>query len=102
MQLQQARLLVETAQNNADAALATLSTALGYREFHPFQLVERRPPAPPPPTMADLVQAALSQRPELLSLRNQRDAALRFAKAQRDARFPTLEAVGVGRRRPDA
>ena len=41
VQLQQARLLVEQAQNNSDAALATLSTALGYREFHSFQLVDQ-------------------------------------------------------------
>jgi outer membrane protein len=95
VQLQQARLLLETAQNNADAALATLSTALGYREFHPFQLVDASSASPATTNVADLVQAALSQRPELLSLRNQHDAALRFAKAQRDARFPTLEAVGV-------
>jgi outer membrane protein len=95
VQLQQARLLLETAQNNADAALATLSTALGYREFHPFQLVEAALPPPATTNVADLVQTALSQRPELLGLRHQHDAALRFAKAQRDARFPTLQAVGV-------
>jgi outer membrane protein len=95
VQLQQARLLLETAQNNADAALATLSTALGYREFHPFQLVEAVAANPAATNVADLVQTALSQRPELLSLRNQRDAAHRFALAQRDARWPLLEAVGV-------
>ena len=44
VQLQQARLLVEKAQNDADAAMATLSTALGYREYHQFQLVEQAPP----------------------------------------------------------
>ncbi len=37
--LQQARLLVEKSQNDADAAMATLSTALGYRDFHQFQLI---------------------------------------------------------------
>jgi len=95
VQLQQARLLLETAQNNADAAMATLSTALGYREFHPFQLVDASAASPATTNVADLVQAALSQRPELLSLRSQHDAALRFAKAQRDARYPTLAAVGV-------
>ena len=75
--------------------MATLSTALGYREFHSFQLVDALSASPAPTNVADLVQAALSQRPELLSLRNQHDAALRFAKAQRDARYPTLAAVGV-------
>ena len=96
VQLEQARLLLEKSQNDADAAMATLSTALGYREYRRFQLVEQ-----PPPTNAlinvvsDLIQAALIQRPELLALRAERDASLRFAKAERDARLPTLAAVGV-------
>jgi len=96
VQVQQARLLVESSQNNADAAMAGLSTALGYREFHQFQLQDQ-PPATNAATndVSGLIQTALSSRPELLSLRNEHDAALRFAKAQRDARLPTLAAVGV-------
>ena len=97
VQLQQARLLIEKAQNDADAGMATLSTALGFREFHEFQLVEQGSPTNTAATndVSDLVQTALSRRPELLSLRDQRDAAFRFAKAQRDARFPTVQALGV-------
>jgi len=96
VQLQQARLLLEKAQNDLDAAMTTLSTALGYREFHQFRLADQSPPANGATNdVADLVQTALAHRPELLSLRNQHDAALRFAKAQRDARFPTVAAVGV-------
>jgi outer membrane protein len=96
VQLQQARLLLEKAQNAADAAMTTLSTALGYREFHQFQLVEQSPPANAATNnVSDLVQTALSRRPELLSLRDERDAAFHFAKAQRDSRLPKLEAVGV-------
>ena len=96
VQLQQARLLLEKAQNDADAAMTVLSTALGYREFHQFQLVEQSPPANAATnSVSDLVQTALSRRPELLSLRDERDAALRFAKAERDSRLPTVAAVGV-------
>jgi len=98
VQLQQARLLQERSQNDADAAMATLSTALGYGAFHQFQLVDEQPPAGNTAVtndVSDLVQTALSQRPELLSLHDQRDAALRFAKAQRDERLPVIEAVGV-------
>lgn len=97
VQFQQARLLVERAENDADAAMATLSAALGYREFHPFQLVEQPPPTTATATndVSELVQSALARRPELLSLRNQRDAALRFARAERAARFPLLQAVGA-------
>jgi outer membrane protein len=96
VQLQQAQLLLERAQNDADAAMATLSTALGYREFHQFTLVTRPSPAMTTTNeISDLVQTALSRRPELLSLRDQRDAALRFAKAQRDSRLPVVQALGV-------
>ena len=96
VELQQARLLVEQSQNNAAAAMATLSTALGYTEYHEFQLADE-----PLATnnvsgdVSDLVQTALSRRPELLSLRNDRDAATHYARAQRDARLPTLDAEGV-------
>lgn len=96
VQVQQALLLVERAQNDADAAMAALSTALGYREFHPFALVDMPAPTNAVTTnVTDFVQSALSRRPELLSLRDQRDAADRFARAQRDSRLPTLSAVGV-------
>lgn len=96
VQLGQARLLVERAQNDADAAMASLSTALGYSEFHQFQLTEQMPATNAVTTDIDsLVQTALSRRPELLSLRDDREAALRYAKSQRDSRLPQIDAVGV-------
>jgi outer membrane protein len=95
VQVQQARLLIEKSQNDFDAAMATLSTALGYREYRQFQLVEQPPVPNATNDVSDLVQTALARRPELLSLRNRRDAAARFARAQRDARLPSVEAVGL-------
>ncbi|MGA9452481.1 MAG: TolC family protein [Verrucomicrobiia bacterium] len=96
VEVEQARLLLQKTQNDADAAMATLSTALGYRDFHQFQLVEQTPPANAVTNaVPDLIQTALARRPELLSLRDERDASLRLAKAERDARLPTLSAVGV-------
>ncbi|HXC34376.1 MAG TPA: TolC family protein [Candidatus Acidoferrales bacterium] len=96
VQLQQARLLVEKSQNDADAAMATLSTALGYDEFHEFKLADQSPATNNiSADISGMVQTALSQRPELLSLRDDREAALRFARSQRDSRLPTVEAVGV-------
>ncbi len=96
VQLQQAQLLLERSQNDADAAMASLSTALGYREFHQFELQDE-PPATNAVTndVSNLVQTALSRQPELLSLRNEHDAALRFARAERDTQLPTVSAVGV-------
>jgi outer membrane protein len=96
VELQQARLLLEKSQNDADAAMATLSTALGYGDFHQFELAEQSPATNTVTgDVSGLVQTALSRRPELLRLRNDRDAAVHFARAERDSRLPTLDAVGV-------
>jgi len=94
--VQQSKLLLEKAQNDFDASMASLSTALGYSKPRQFQLLE-----PGPATNAiladdaDLVQTALAQRPELLSLRDQDVAAVKYARSQRDARLPSLSAFGA-------
>src|SRR5262249_52912801 len=96
VELQQAQLLVEKSQNDADAAMATLSTALGYGEFHEFKLADESPATNNiGGDVSSMVQTALSRRPELLSLRDDREAALRFARSQRDSRLPTVAAIGV-------
>jgi outer membrane protein len=94
--VQEGKLLVQKAQNDADDAMTSLSTALGYREPQSFQLVESSQYIfSNTNDVSLLVETALSERPELLSLRNQHDAALRFAKSERDSRLPTISAVGV-------
>ena len=94
--VEEGRLLLQKAQNNTDDAMTSLSTALGYREPHPFQLIESSQSIfSNTNEVSQLVETALSERPELLSLRNQHDAALRFAKSERDSRLPTISAVGV-------
>src|SRR5665213_1160120 len=45
--------------------------------------------------VAQFVEMALAGRPELLSRRDEHDAALRFAKSERDSRLPTISAMGV-------
>ena len=102
VELEQARLLLQKSRSDADAAMTTLSTALGYHEYHQFQLVEQ--PLPDKAAINDvsgLIQTALAGRPELLSLRNEHDAALRYARSQRDARLPAIAAVGVAGDSPD-
>jgi len=94
--LEQARLLQEQARNDADSAMTSFSTTLGFRDPQSFQLIESSPTAfASTNDVSQLVETALAERPELLSLRDERDAAQRFAKSQRDARLPTLEAVGM-------
>jgi outer membrane protein len=93
--LEDSRLLLSKAQNDLDASFAQLSNLLGMREAKLYQLAEQ----PLPPALStntyDFVQQALLNRPDLLSLRNQQGAALKFARAERDARFPTISAVGA-------
>jgi outer membrane protein len=94
--VEEGRLLLQKAQNNTDDAMTSLSTALGYREPQSFQLIESSQSIfSNTNEVSLLVETALSERPELLSLRNQHDAALRFAKSERDSRLPTVSAVGV-------
>jgi outer membrane protein len=76
--------------------MTSFSTTLGFRDPQSFQLIESSPTAfASTNDVSQLVETALAERPELLSLRDERDAAQRFAKSQRDARLPTLEAVGM-------
>jgi len=94
--VQEARLLQQKAQNNADDAMTSLSTALGYREPRQFQLAESSSPELSSTNdVSQLVEVALAERPELLSLRNEHDAASKFAKSQRDERLPLVSAVGM-------
>ena len=94
--LEEGRLLLEKARSDAEAAMTSLATALGEDQLRPIQLVEQ-PAAGNAGTneVSQLVEAALADRPELLSLRYERDAALRLARSERDSRLPTVSALGV-------
>lgn len=59
-----------------------------------YSLVEQTMPAEVSTNVYDFIQQALRFRPDLLSLRNQQDASRRLARAERDARLPTIAAVG--------
>lgn len=92
--LEDARLLQQKAQNDFDSAMASLSAVLGYREQQHFTLVEAAPaPLGPENGISPLIDRALRDRPELASLRDARDAALRLARSLRDSRLPTVSAM---------
>jgi outer membrane protein len=93
--LDEARLLLLRAQNAVDAAFSRLSTALGYREARRFVLADRTATAAALGELDPLLQQAMAARPELASLRADRDAADRFAKAQGALRYPTISAFGA-------
>jgi outer membrane protein len=94
--LSQAKLLLLDAQNNENAALASLSSVLGYPTVQNFQLVEDTTPlAPPPGNVDNLISDAFNKRPELLSLGFQFQSAQKFQTAERDLLFPTIRAAGA-------
>jgi outer membrane protein len=94
--LAQAKLLLLDAQNNLNAAQASLSAVLGFQNLQNFQLVEDTTPiAAPPENVDDLITTAFTMRPEILALEFQTQSAQRFQKAERDLLFPDIRAIGA-------
>jgi outer membrane protein len=92
--LSEARLFLAQAENDVEASNATLAEALGYPSPRDFDLAEAELPGPPP-TMDDLVEKALARRPEVLRQRYNTESSRKFARAERDLWFPTINAVGA-------
>ncbi len=92
--LEDAQLMLIKSQNDLDASFAQLSNLLGLRQATNFHLVEQPTPPQVATNVSEFVQQALELRPDVLSLRNQQEAAAKLARAERDARFPTIAAVG--------
>jgi outer membrane protein len=92
--LAQAQLLLLQAQNDLDTSYADLSAALGYGDERTFQLVDEPLPTAPPPVFSDLLQQAVKNRPDLISLRLDAASEHSYATAERDLSFPTISAAG--------
>jgi outer membrane protein len=91
--VQDAILLLSKAQNDLQAGFAQLSTLMGLREPEEYRLVEEPLPQQTSTNVTQLVQQALRERPDLLSLRNEHEAALKFARGERALSYPTISAV---------
>ena len=94
--LSQSELLLIGAQSGVRAAEATLSTAMGFPDSQHFLLADVPLNLDLPGGIDPLVQAALNQRPDLVALRNDAAAAVRFTKAQASAEYPKIEAQAAG------
>jgi len=92
--LEQAQLLLVQARNDLDASYAQLSAALGYGDERTFLLDETPLPPAPPADFPSLLQEAIKDRPELVSLRLDANSAHTYATAERDLWFPTISAAG--------
>ena len=91
----EARLLLIRAQDSVETAAAELARALGSDQPANYQLVDEPLPPSPSQNVEELIAQALANRPELASLRLSREAAYKFAAAERDLSFPTVSFLGV-------
>jgi outer membrane protein len=82
--------------------MASLSTALGFREPRIFVLTSRAPASlnESVPEVEPLIELTLRQRPDLLSLHYDQQAAQSNADAEREANYPTVAAIGVAGNSP--
>ncbi len=90
-----ARLLLIQAQSNLQEAYARLARALGSDTAVTYRLSEEALPPGPAPDAESLVAQALAERPEVSRARFERDAAYKFAYAERDLNRPSVTVVGV-------
>ncbi len=94
--LSQAKLLDLDAQNQFDTAMAGLNEVLGTTVDTQYRLVDDpTPPAPVASSVDAVIALAMQQRPDLLALKLNHDADLRFARAQHDQLLPTISGLGV-------
>jgi outer membrane protein len=90
----QARLLQIQARAKLQESFAELSAALGLGRKIDFTLEPQDIGDPPPAEVGPLIEEAMAHRPDLLAARADRDAALRFAKAEHAASYPTITLQG--------
>ncbi len=97
----QAKLLLLRSQGQLTAAFAELTRALGAQQDAKYKLADEPLPPSPPNDADPLIAQAFTNRPDLLSLQFQRDAAVKFERAERDLSFPTVSVVGVAGALPE-
>jgi outer membrane protein len=94
--LSDAKLMLLRAQDGVQQAFAELARAVGSDQVSNYQLVDEPLPPSPAAQPEGLITQAMANRPEVASLRLSRDAAYRFADAEKDLSRPTVSLVAVG------
>ena len=94
--LSDAKLMQLRAEDRLAGAYAELAQALGSRQSVRYRLAEQPMPPAPLPDAEPLVAEALQNRPELASLRLQREADQKFVYAERALNRPTVSLLAVG------
>ena len=91
----EAKLLLLRAQDSVAGALAELGRAMGSDQPANYSLTDEPLPPAPPATVDTMVAQAIDNRPELASLRAAREAAYKFAEAEKDLKRPTVSGLAV-------
>ena len=93
--LSEAELALMRAENQASAARAELSAAMGLPNLENFEMREE----PLPPAIGNDVQSAIQSafvsRPDLAGLQLNKDAAARFAEAEKRLWLPSISFLGT-------
>ena len=93
--LADAKLLLIRAQNDLQEAYAQLTRAVGSDTPITAPLADENLPAGPPVDVEALVAQAIAERPDVAQLRFGRDAAYKFAYAERDLYRPSVTVGAV-------
>lgn len=93
--LQDAELLVSRARNDLKSAHAMLARLLLEPEGMEYEIATPMEPVELPPKADGLIKMAENMRPELAKLRLERDAALKFVKAENALSRPRLSLLGT-------
>jgi outer membrane protein len=94
--LARAQLLLLDAQTQYNNAINALTSVLGFDRPMTYTLVETGDAvSSPPPDQDQLVQMALKQRPDLMALDYDQQAAKKYSRAEREQLLPTVNTMGV-------
>ncbi len=91
----QAELDLLHAENDARAAHAQLSAAMGYGNDQPFTLADEPMPPGLEPDIDTLIGQAMRERPDLAALRLNRDSLESYAEAEKRLSYPTITAAAA-------
>ncbi len=94
--LSDAQLMLIRARDRLATAYANLGQALGTNQAVEYQLTLQPMPPKPPAAPDQLITEADQSRPEMASVRLQKEAAQKLVYAERDLKRPTVSLIAVG------
>lgn len=94
--LARARLLQVQAQGREQEAMSDLGAAMGLKGGADFNLPDVQEDTAPPASVEPLIAEAIMLRPDLISTRYDRDAALKFAASRGAARLGSVQGIAAG------